>query len=172
MRYLVVVLDEEITGNMHITHVGVQVHPAADSTAEFNDLEIYMGNCVSDQLVAIFEDNYVPGTRVQVFDSTVYTLSGLADEWCTIELDTPFDYWTADGNLLIETAWSSPVDFESFYVYSWDTGIIRAVANTSAGAPSAPSGSLSSAMCRLKLVGLFLALEPATFAGIKILPWN
>ena len=172
MRYLVVVLDEEIGGNLHITDVGVQVHPAADPSAEFNDVKIYMGYCASDQLVSTFEDNYVEGSRTQVFDSYTYVFSGSAGEWCTIQLDTPFTYWFGQGNLLIEVTWSSPVDNQSFYTYGWDTGIIRAVAATAAGAPSVPTGSLSSAMSRLKLVGDYLDLESTTFAGIKILQSN
>jgi len=172
MRYLVVVLDEEIGGNLHVTDVGVQVHPAADPSAEFNDVKIYMGYCTSDQLVSTFEDNYVEGSRTQVFDSSTYVFSGSASEWCTIQLDTPFTYWLGQGNLLIEVTWSSPVDNQSFYTYGWDTGTIRAVAATAAGAPSTPAGSLSSAMTRLELVGGFMDLESTTFAGIKILQSN
>jgi len=169
MRYLVVALDEEINGNIHITDVGVQVHPAADPSAEFNDVKIYMGYCTSDELVSTFEDNYVEGSRTQVFDSSSHVFTGNSGEWFTIQLDTPFDYWFGQGNLLIEVTWSSPVDSASFYTYGWDTGAIRAVAATAAGAPTTPTGSLSSAMSRLKLVGLFVDLEPATFADIKTL---
>jgi hypothetical protein len=169
MRYQVVVLDEEVGIDIDIDHLGWQVHPASYPSAEFSGLRIYMGYCDSDQLGSVFEDNYIPGSKVLVYERASQVCAGSPDEWFTLELDTPYGYVQSEGNLIIEVQWETPVDYHSFYTWAWNTGTIRAVANTSAGAPSSTSGSLSSAVSRFMLSGQGMTLEQSTFCGIKVL---
>lgn len=168
MRCQVVVLDEEIGSDFEIDEVGWQVHPAADPSAEFTGLSVYMGLCAEDDLGSVFDDNYIPGTRTLVYQNSSRVMSGSAGDWAMIQLDTPFTYDASEGNLIIEVTWDSCVDHQSFYVYSWDTGAIRSVSNTQAGAPSSPSGSLSSAMARMMLTGNSGGdFTSVTFASVK-----
>jgi hypothetical protein len=169
MRYQVVVLDEEIGMDINLSDIGWQVHPAADPSAEFADFTVIMGYCAADQLGAVFDDNYVPGSQVTVYSSTSQVCSGSPDQWFSVELDTPFSYVQSEGNLIVEVQWSAPVDSMSFYTWGWDTGAIRAVAYTGEGAPTHPSGSLSSAISRLVLTGSGMPLDQGTFASIKTL---
>jgi hypothetical protein len=170
MRYQVVVLDEEMATDLDITEIALQVHPAADPSAEFASVKIYMGYCASDQLGSTFDDNYVTGTRTLVYEIASTVMSGAADDWSSIILDQSFNYSQSEGNLIIEITWESCIDHKSFYVRNWDTGTIRSVGYTQAGAPTNPTGSLSSAMPRLKLTGTASgALEQVTFGSIKSL---
>ena len=168
MRYQVVVLAEEIGSDFEITEIGWQVHPAADVSAEFADMKIYLGLCANESLGSNYEDNYIDGTRTLVYQNPSQVMSGAAGEWAKIILDDEYDYDSTQGNLIIEVTWDSCVDQKSFYVHSWDTGAIRAVGYTQAGAPTHPTGSLSSAIPRLMLTGTSGgALTSMTFGGIK-----
>lgn len=168
MRYQVVVLDQEIGSDFEINEIGWQVNPAADPSAEFAGLKVYMGLCAEDDLGSVFEENYIEGTRTLVYQSSSKVMSGSPGDWSTLQLDTPYPYYQNDGNLIVEVTWDSCVDHQSFYVYSWDTGAIRAVSSTQAGAPSNPSGSLSSAMARLILTGSSGgAFSSMTFGSVK-----
>lgn len=170
MRYQVVVLDQEIGSDLDVTELGWQVHPVAQNSAEFADLNIYLGLCAEETLGSSFDDNYISGTRTLVYHSDSEVLSGSPEDWSMITLDSPYLYDPAEGNLIIEVTWSSCVDHKSFYVHSWDTGAIRAVGYTQAGAPSQPTGSLSSAMPRLKLTGTSSgSLTSLTFGSVKAL---
>lgn len=168
MRYQVVVLDEEIGSDFEVTEIGWQVHPTADSSAEFAGMKIYLGLCAEESLGSTYDDNYVEGTRTLVYESSSEVMSGASGEWAKIILDTEYQYDSTEGNLIIEITWDSCVDQKSFYVHSWDTGAIRAVGYTQAGAPSSPTGSLSSAMPRLMLTGTSAgSLTSMTFGGVK-----
>ena len=101
MRYQVVVLDEEIAMDLNLFELGWQVHPAADPSAEFTEFKVYMGYCASDQLGSVFDDNYVAGSKVLVYDSASQVCSGAAGEWFSIVLDTPFSYVQSSGNLIV-----------------------------------------------------------------------
>jgi len=168
MRYQVVVLDEEVGCDFEISELAWQVHPAADESAEFSDLKVYMGLCSSDQLGSYFDDNYIPGTRTLVYEAASQVMSGAVDDWAGLLLDQSYQYLQSEGNLIIEVTWESPVDHKSFYVRSWDTGTIRAVGYTQTGAPSHPTGSLSSSLPRIMLTGSASGeLEQITFGCIK-----
>jgi hypothetical protein len=173
MRYQVVVLDEEIGSDFNIESLAWQAHPSGDNSAEFESLMIYMGLCAADQLGSNFEDNYIPGTKTLVYSTSTQVVSGNPDEWASISLDTDYAYDSAAGNLIIEVTWMSCLDLKSFYVRGWDTGTIRAVGYTQAGAPSYPTGSLSSAIPRLKFTGTAQgALEVLTFGAVKSMDWR
>ncbi len=173
MRYQVVVLDEEIGSDFDINSIAWQKHPAGDTSAEFNTLKIYMGLCSEDQLASIFDDNYISGTRTLVYESSSQVMSGGIDEWVSILLDTDYQYDSSEGNLIIEVTWVSPVDNKSFYSRSWDAGTIRAVGYTQTGAPTQPTGSLSSSLPRLTITGSAGgALESLTFGAVKSMDWR
>jgi len=168
MRYQVVVLDQETGGDFDIEEIGWQVHPSAQNSAEFADLNIYMGLCAGETLGSNFEDNYIPGTRTLVYHSASEVMTGSPGDWAKIVLDNSYFFNAAEGNLIIEVTWDSCVDHKSFYVNSWDTGSIRSVGYTQAGAPTNPTGSLSSAMPRLMLTGTSSgALTSTTFGAVK-----
>ena len=163
-----VVLDEEIVSDFTIDEISWQVHPSAAPSVEFTGFKIFMGICANDELVATFDDNYIAGTKTLVIDASSKVISGNADEWAALALDTPYEYDAEAGNLVIEVSWEGCADYQSFYTYSWDTGIIRSVVNTVAGAPTNPTGTLSSAMYRLKLTGtISQELTNITFGGVK-----
>ncbi len=173
MRYQVVVLDEEIGSDFEINSLAWQKHPAGDISAEFATLNIYMGLCSEDQLGSTFDDNYISGTRTLVYGSSSQVMSGSPDEWVPILLDTDYQYDSSEGNLIIEVTWVSCVDQKSFYIRSWDAGAIRAVGYTQTGAPTHPTGSLSSALPRLTITGTAQgALETMTFGAVKYLDWR
>ena len=164
MRYQMAVLDEEIVIDINLDELSWQVHPAADPSAEFADVMVYQGYCASDQLQAVFDDNYIPGTRILVYDSTTQVCSGSADEWFTIVLETPFTYLQADGNLIVEVQWSVPIDGQSFYTWGWDTGTIRSIS----GDYGSSTGTMSSMMVMLRFEG-DLSLTQMTHSAIKAL---
>ena len=168
MRYQVVVFDEEIGSDFDVTEIGWQIHPTAATPAEFSGMKVYMGLCADESLGSTFEDNYIAGTRTLVYQNSLEVLSGAAGDWATVTLDDTFQYNSDEGNLVIEVTWDSCVNHKSLYVYSWDTGAIRAVGNTQAGAPSNPTGSLSSAMPRIILTGNAAGnLTSMTFGAVK-----
>lgn len=170
MRYQVVVLDSEIGSDFEISEIGWQVHPTAAASAEFENMKVYVGLCAEDDLGSVFDENYIEGTRTLVYENPSQVMSGASGDWAALQLDTPYLYDMEAGNLIIEVTWDSCIDHQSFYVHSWDTGAIRAVSNTQIGAPSSPTGSLSSAMARLILTGSsggsFTSL---TFGSVKTL---
>ncbi|MCK5133328.1 MAG: hypothetical protein KAR40_14400 [Candidatus Sabulitectum sp.] len=161
-------LSEEIGSDFTIDEVSCQVHPTATNSVEFNDFKIYMGLCEADELIAAFDDNYISGTKTLVLNASSLVITGNPDEWASLLLDAAYDFDAEAGNLVIEFSWESCVDYQSFYTYSWDTGTIRSVANTIAGAPSNPTGTLSSAMSRLMLTGTSSQeLTSVTFGTVK-----
>ena len=173
MRYQVVVLDEEIGSDFEINSIAWQKHPAGDVSAEFATFKIYMGLCSEDQLGSVFDDNYISGTRTLVYESSSQVMSGSVDEWVSIVLDTDYQYDSSEGNLIIEVTWISCVDLKSFYTRSWDAGSIRAIGYTQTGAPTHPTGSLSSSLPRLMITGTAGgALESLTFGAVKSLGWR
>ena len=130
------------------------------ASASFNNFEIYLGHAASDELGTTFEDNYITGTKVLVYENTSVTLTANPEEWVTLNLDTPFDYNGTD-NLIMEILWSGGSG--TFYTYKWQTGANRCL---TAPNPALPTGSLTTQMCQLRLE-LPLALENMTFAAIK-----
>jgi hypothetical protein len=173
MRYQVVVLDEEIGSDFTIEEISLQGHPAGDHSAEFSTVKIYMGLCASDQLESTFDDNYIDGTKTLVYEASSATFGAEADQWAVIALDDEYIYDSSQGNLIVEITWEYSINHHSFYVRSWDTGTIRAVGYTQAGAPSYPTGSLSSALPRLMLSGTAQgALETLTFGEVKSFAWE
>ena len=137
----------------HRTSVG-------SASANFSNFQIFVGHGASDELGTNFEDNYIAGTRTLVYSATSQTLFAQAEEWVTIDLDTPFDYNGID-NLIVEINWSGGSG--TFYTYKWQTGTNRCLTGAN---PGSTTGSLSTQIGQIRL-DLPLALESTTFAAIK-----
>ena len=119
-----------------------------------------MGHGARDELGTTFDDNYISGTKTLVYTTPSITISAAAEEWATIELDTPFDYNGTD-NLIMEIQWSGGSG--TFYTYKWETGTDRCV---KASNPGLPTGAVSTQMCQFR-IELPLALQNSTFGSIK-----
>jgi hypothetical protein len=155
-------LDEEIGGPVTIDALSWHRTSVGGASATFSNFRIFMGYCESDELGDTFEDNYVPGSMTPVYSSPSMTIGSPAEEWATLELDTPFEY-DGTGNLLVEIQWSSGSG--SFYVYSWKPGTNRCLRGSH---PGSTSGYLLDAMCQFR-IELPLALQQETFGSIKAL---
>lgn len=136
---------------------------SGDSTASFPQFELYMGLSAQDWLGTEFDENYIPGTRILVFDSDPLTVSADPGGWFTLELETPF-WYNGNDNLLLELDWLDATG--SFHTYLWNSpGVPRSL---KAPTPDGPTGFLSSMMSELMLDGTTL-LDSGTFAEIKVL---
>jgi hypothetical protein len=156
----VIALDEEIGGPITIDALSWHRSSVGGESASFSNFKIYLGHGASDVLGTTFDDNYIVGTKVLVYENAAVTLTAAAEEWVTLDLDTAFDYNGTD-NLIMEIQWSGGSG--TFYTYKWQTGTNRCL---TASNPSLPTGSLTTQMCQLRL-DLPLALENMTFAAIK-----
>lgn len=91
----------------------------------YNNLNIYMGLCNSDELVLNYDDNYISGTRILVLSSSLYTTPSVnPNEWFEITFDTPF-WYNGEDNLLIEIEWSSASGSDALYTWHWNGGTNR-----------------------------------------------
>jgi hypothetical protein len=161
MRYQVMALDSEIGTAMTIQNLGWQRSAAGgDPSATFTGVKVYMGLCAADELGATFDDNYIEGSRVLVYESASLTVDAGFSEWYTVDLDTPY-WYNGNDNLVVEVQWLTGSGTQ--YYYKWETGAARSVKATS---PAAPSGILSTTMSELQLTGT-TSLDSATFAEVK-----
>jgi hypothetical protein len=163
MHYQVVVLSSEIGDAMEIESISFNRFPSPDDRANFNDMVIHMGLCDSDELTAVFADNYVSGTKTEVMSASSYMTESVAvGEWYTFDLDTPY-WYNGQDNLLIEVEWSSGSG--SLYSWSWDTGSDRKIYGDY-GSTSAPSQNIGGNVPTMQLDGT-LSLDQSTFGRIK-----
>ncbi len=138
---------------------------SGSASGSYNSFKLYMGLSAASELTSTFADNYLPGTRVLVYETGTQFMSGQPDQWMTITLDTPFWYNGVD-NLVVELEWVGGVNM--FFTYMWPTGANRGLMNkTDVGSRT---GTLSQNMSELMFDGPS-ALEPATFGSIKAL-WS
>ena len=129
-------------------------------SATLDDFRIYMGYCTGDELGAVFDDNYVPGTKTLVFHDDPFVLSGNPDQWMEIALDTSFG-WDGTDNLLIDVEWSDGSG--TVYVYHWDSGSGRSLSADY----GSPEGFVQNIVSHLQLTGTEMAIEQHTFGGLK-----
>ncbi len=162
MHYQVVVLDSEIENAMEILSLAWQRATGGSDQGHYYGVEIYMGLCADDELDATFDSNWVPGTRTLVFAADTLDLSGNANDWAAVALDSPY-WYGGEQNLLIDLQWASANTAYSFYTWRWDTGAVRCVKAVSL---AAPTGVLSTQISELMLSG-DLSLSQSTFGGIK-----
>jgi hypothetical protein len=159
------VLQEEIGEAMEITELGCKRYsPGETDQATFFDFTIYMALTDSDMLTSTFEDNWIPGTRYQVFYRDSMTITNSPDDWVYFTLDTPY-WYNGQENLIIEFLWSDgTTDDSCMYSWHWDSGTIRSIT----AEYSADTGTMSSLVIMFMLQGE-LELSSATFAEIKSL---
>lgn len=152
-------LDSEIGTAMEINTLAWLRTPIGEPQASFNDFEIHLGLCASDELTDTFDDNYIPGTKTLVFSGSPFTIMADPEQWAEIPLDTPYWYNGSD-NLIIEVTWSDGSG--TFYVYKWVTGSLRCLeAGYGMG-----SGMLTTDVTHIQITG-DVGLEPSTFAEAK-----
>jgi hypothetical protein len=160
----VIALSSEMSGAMNIGRIGWQRGGSSgSSTGYYNNFKLYLGLASESELTDTFADNYIPGSRVLVYETPTQVMSADPDEWMTIVLDTPFWYNGTD-NLIFELEWAGGSNM--FFTYLWDTGSSRGLMNKSS--ISSPVGTLSTIMSQLMFDGS-MDLEQHTFAEIKTL---
>jgi hypothetical protein len=155
----VVALEGEIGSSIEITSISWQPTTPAE-LVNFDELTIYMGLCSTDELGTVFEDNYIPGTKVQVYNATNVNLAA-GSGWFSIDLDPAFFYPGTD-NLIIDIEW--PNGTGQIYTFNWYAGTNR----TLYAAYGESTGTQMQDLSHLLLNGN-LALGQSTFGAIKAL---
>lgn len=154
-------MDSEIGQAILIESISWKRFPSPDAQGTFNDLEISLGLCASDNLVSVFEDNFISGTKTLVLSESSYTTATVGvNEWFEIPLSTPYWYSGAE-NLLIEIQWSDGSG--SLYAWSWSAGDTRRIFGAYGSSSAAVLGDNVPTM---RLNGT-LSLDNSTFAQIK-----
>ena len=129
----------------------------------YDNLQVHMGLCASPTLGTDFAANYIPGTKVLVYQADSLILEVEPGEWVTLPLQVPFDY-NGTANLLVEILHEPGSGYEGFYAWNWDSGADRSVMAYSSN-PDLPGSVQSSVPC--------MAFEPPaslqtlTFGAIK-----
>ncbi len=134
--------------------------PAATA---YENFQIWAGLTDDDVLSAVFDENFLPGTRTLLFDRDSLYLEAEPDTWIPFDLDTPYWYGGSD-NLVIEILWSHGEELgsECVYTWQWNTGQMRCAS----GQYTASSGSLTSVIPLLQFIGES-SLQESTFAEVK-----
>lgn len=161
LRYQVLFLDSELGSAATIGSISFKRSPiGGEGFVEFELFRIYVARCTTDQLSEQYDQNWIDGTRVLVYDhSDVSITSGGTDEWFAVPFDTPYFYPGAD-NLLIEFQWYGGA--HSIYNWGWNAGVARAVT----GGYGEVWGSAETAIPHLLINGM-LDLAPTTFGALK-----
>ncbi len=164
MHYQVVVLSSEMGSAMEIQSISFRRYPSPESQGTYTDFTMYMGLCSSDELVATFDDNWIPGTKTEVMSASSYTTETVAvGDWFTFNLDTPY-WYNGQDNLLIEVNWSDG-STGSLYSWSWDTGTDRKIYGLY-GSTMAPPANINGNVPTMQINGA-LSLDQSTFGRIK-----
>lgn len=164
LRFQMLELDSEIGTAMTIGSISFKRAPLGsdDGYVNLGTFQIYMGLCQSDQLSVTFENNYLPGSRILVYDHDSVTITaGAADEWFEIQFDTPY-FYAGHDNLVIELTWDA--GSESIFTWGYNAGPARLIS----GGYGHTTGDAETAISHIRLNGT-LDLERATFGGIKVL---
>ena len=158
--------DEEIGTALEIETIHWHHTATGDSSATFEDFNIYLAYCPDDVLSTVFEDNYVPNSKTLVFHRDDLTVAVYGSEWFALDLDAPF-WYDGEGNLILEVTWAGGSG--SIHNYLFNTPMTPCCLK--APTPDGPTGFLSSMRCQFMLEGT-LMLAPATFGSIKVLLGN
>lgn len=127
------------------------------SEVTFDELNISMGYCANAELGTNYENNYVAGTKIEVFGKKNCTI--VADK-PKITFEVPFFYQPSKGNLIIDFSWPNG-DHELYVFASGTTGT-----TCISGDYGMATGDGYSETPHLFLNGK-LSLDQMTFAGIK-----
>jgi len=145
----VVALEEEIGAPIEITGIYWHRGLAGGSGSEFGDFNIYMGYCIGDSLETSFDQNWLAGSRTQVFHRETVLLEAFPEEWFGFRLDSSFVY-NGSGNLLIEVRWTGGSGSMSTYLNNPGHPSLCLKASTS----DSPSGYLTATRCQFRLEGI------------------
>ena len=156
-------LEEEIGTSIEITGIYWHRGSMGSSSGEFGDFQINMGYCAGDSLVTSFDENWLPGTRVQVFQREAVLLEVLPEDWFGFRLDSSFVY-EGSGDLLLEVRWDGGNGSIQTYLCNPGDTPLCLKASTS----DSPSGYPTATRCQFMLEGV-LMLQPATFGSIKVM---
>ena len=161
MRYQVIVPSSAFGEPVSISSIAYAPVQGLGEQVNFDSFAIDMGYASVDQLGPVFETNYVSGSKMRVFERTSSVSFDAVFPWTTIQLDTPFLYDPAEGNLIYEIHW--PKGSAQFYSYDYPTSGISIVK----GAYGSASGEPFSQAPHLLFDVSGEAFEQMTFAGIK-----
>lgn len=138
--------------------------PTGDELSLYENVEIHLGLCTSDELCTDFASNYIPGTKVLVYQADYLELEPEAGEWMPIPLQIPFQY-DCEENLLIEIIHDSGC-VGHINSWSWDAGPNRAIKNETSNPdlPGSPTNNLP-----VMMLSEVFSLEGVTFGAIKVI---
>ncbi len=161
LRYQVLLLDSDVGTAATIGSISFKRSPiGGEGYVEFDLFRIYVARCNADQLSEQFDQNWIDGTRVLVYDHSDVTITaGGTDEWFEVPFDTPYFFPGAD-NLLIEFEWAGGA--HSIYNWGWNAGTARSVT----GGYGDEWGSAETEIPHF-LVNGTLDLAPSTFGALK-----
>lgn len=155
-----VILTEEIQTAININVISWL--PEDGGLSIYENVEIHMGLCANDELSTDFSGNYIPGTKVLVFQAGNLELNTEPNEWMSIPLDNSFQY-DCEENLLIEIIHESGC-VGHIDCWSWNAGPNRVIKNESSN-PDLPGSPTNIAPVMLLLEAS--SLESVTFGTIK-----
>ncbi|MCK5133995.1 MAG: hypothetical protein KAR40_17830 [Candidatus Sabulitectum sp.] len=157
-----VVLKEEIGTAVTIESISFMINTPGWGSLTKEDVTFYLALSDQDELSAVFSENYITGTRIEVLHLDAMDLSGEQGDWMQIEFETPF-WYLYEHNLLLEI--STP-EYDGCYAhfYGWDPDSDRSLYNYDI---AADQGNLLSEVPYMKLEGT-LSLEQNTFGRIKV----
>lgn len=155
--------DEEIGTALEIETIHWHHTATGDTTATFEDFNIYLAYCPNEVLGTVFEDNYTPGSKTLVYHRDNLEMEVYGSEWFPLELDSPF-WYDGQNNLILEVTWAGGAGSIHNYLFNTPYSPCRLKAPT----PDGPTGFLSSMRCQFMLEGT-LMLRPATFGSIKVM---
>jgi hypothetical protein len=157
----VVVLAEEMGSGMTVGELAWFCQYTSTPPPAYLNLEIHMGLCASNELGSDFAANYIPGTKVLVFQSDSLVINTEPDEWASIPLQTPFTY-DGEENLIIDIIHDSGGGM--FYTWTWMTSTNRSLEAWSSN-PETPGNPNDQAP--FMMLSSPTGMEVRTFGSIK-----
>ena len=138
--------------------------PVGDELSLYENVEIHLGLCTSDELCTDFASNYIPGSKLLVYQADYLELDPEPYEWISIPLQTPFHY-ECEENLLIEIIHESGC-VGHINCWSWIAGPNRAIKRESSNPdlPGTPTNILP-----VMMLSEVSSLESVTFGAIKLI---
>lgn len=163
LRFQILELDSEIGTAVTIGSISFKRAPAgSEDHVTLDTFQIYIGLCQSDQLSETFASNYIPGSRILVYDHDDVTITaGAPNQWFEIQFDTQY-FYAGHDNLVVEFLW----DGGAYSIFNW--GSEPGPARSITGGYGDATGTAESDVPHIRLNGT-LDLERATFGEIKTL---
>ena len=161
------VLREELEGALEITRVELCSTHADHAVGSFYDFEVLLCETGVSSLSTDFEDNYGGAVPVTVLglDTLAIDWRGSSPGWNGFDLEEPFSYGGMD-NLIVEFRYLGD---DGHTVNARAADLPSADRCLSGPHPSSPTGSPMSFLTCMRIHFEEQDLEPATFAGIKVL---